>query len=80
MWLYLSRWGSSRPLLWDRCRKLWKTVALAATIMTIVELTQVLTLRGQCDIDDVILNTLGAAIGYSLFHLANINRTQKSSR
>ena len=72
--------GFFPPLLWDTCRKLWKTVALAATIMTIVELTQVLTLRGQCDIDDVILNTLGAAIGYSLFHLANINRTQTSSR
>ena len=72
--------GFFPPLLWDRCRKLWKTVALAAAIMTIVELTQVLTLRGQCDIDDLILNSLGAAIGYGLFHLAHLKRTQKSSR
>lgn len=61
--------GFFPPLLWDRCRRLWKTGALAAATMVIVEFTQVLTLRGQCDIDDVILNTLGAAIGYGIFYI-----------
>ena len=67
--------GFFPPLLWDRYRRLWKTAALAAITMVIVEFTQVLTLRGQCDIDDVILNTLGAAIGYGIFYILQKRKT-----
>ena len=38
-----------------------------STIITAVELTQLFTLLGSCDIDDLILNVVGAAVGYGLF-------------
>ena len=37
--------------------------------MTVVELLQMLLLLGTCDIDDLILNVLGACLGYLLFYL-----------
>lgn len=61
--------GVFLPTLWKSQRRLWKVLLTAALIITTVELTQLLTLLGRCDIDDLILNLLGAAIGYALYHL-----------
>lgn len=61
--------GLLLPLLWQKLRALWKTVLVTAGIITAVEVTQLLTLVGSCDTDDLILNVLGAAIGYGVFRL-----------
>ena len=61
--------GFCLPMLWKKQRKLWKTLLSTALIITLVELTQLLTLVGSCDMDDLILNVLGSAIGYGLFRL-----------
>lgn len=61
--------GFFPPRIWDKLQKLWKTLLLAAGIMVMIELAQVLTLRGNCDIDDLILNLVGTAIGYGIFRL-----------
>ena len=50
--------------LFPKCRKFLRCMGTVAVIMTLVELTQLLTLRGFCEIDDVMLNLLGAAIGW----------------
>lgn len=50
--------------LFPGCRSLLRCMAAAAVIMSIVELCQLLTLRGFCEVDDVMLNVLGAAIGW----------------
>ena len=39
---------------------------------TLIEILQMLTKAGVCDIDDVILNTAGAVIGYILFLLCEM--------
>ena len=51
-------------LLFPKCRSLLRCMATAAVIMTAVELCQLFTLRGFCEVDDVMLNVLGAAIGW----------------
>ena len=56
--------GFFLPKLWQKQRKLWRTLLTTVLIILLVELTQMLTLVGTCDTDDLILNTLGAAIGY----------------
>lgn len=61
--------GFFLPAIWQRLRRLWKVLLLTAAIVTAVELTQMLTLVGSCDIDDLILNLLGAALGYGLYRL-----------
>lgn len=50
--------------LFPRCRSFWRCMAAVAVIMTTVELFQLFTLRGFCEVDDVMLNVLGAAVGW----------------
>ncbi len=61
--------GLLPPLLWSWTRKLWKTLLLAAGIMTAIELLQMFLLVGTCDVEDLILNVSGAAIGYGIYKL-----------
>lgn len=61
--------GFFLPLLFKKLRGFFRTIGAAAAIMTAVELTQLFTLRGYADIDDLILNLLGAAAGYGIFKL-----------
>ena len=62
--------GFFLPRIFPRLRKFWRTILAAALIVTAVELTQLFTLLGYCDIDDLILNLIGAAVGYGIFKLA----------
>ena len=49
-----------------KCRKFWRCMDTVAIIMTAVELCQLFTLRGFCEIDDLMLNLLGAAMGWAI--------------
>ena len=40
-------------------------------IIAIIEILQLFTLRGSCDVDDLLLNLLGIAMGYGLYQLLN---------
>ena len=59
--------GLLPPLLQPKLRSLWKTLLLAALVMVTVEVLQMLLLVGTCDVDDLILNLLGTALGYGFF-------------
>lgn len=63
--------GLFLPLLFMKKPRLWKTLLWTAGIITLVEVVQLFTLLGSCDTDDLILNVLGAAIGYSLYRLCH---------
>lgn len=57
------------PGVWEKCRGFFRTLLCAAGMITAVELTQLFSLRGSCDVDDLILNLVGVAVGYGLFRL-----------
>ena len=54
------------------CRKLrkpwWHFMAMAGSIVTI-ELLQLLTRLGSCDVDDLLLNLVGTTMGFALWKL-----------
>lgn len=56
------------PFLWRGTRKLWKVTAIGAGLSLLVELSQLLNFRST-DVDDLILNTLGAVVGYGIWRL-----------
>ena len=66
--------GYFLPRLWAGLQKWWRTWLMTLLIMTAVEITQLLTLRGTCDVDDLILNLLGAAMGYGIFRVLKKDR------
>ena len=59
--------GLFLPLLFGKLQKFWKTQLAAALIITLVELAQLFTLVGSCDVDDLLLNLLGTAAGYGIY-------------
>ena len=67
------------PCLWDKMGKFgWHFLCMLLTIM-VIEWLQLVTRLGSCDIDDLILNLVGTAIGFGLFGLwAHIKRRSKT--
>ena len=64
--------GCFLPVLFEQLRKFWLTLAAVTIIIAWVEVVQLLLMVGTCDIDDLLLNVLGASMGYGLYHIAAI--------
>ncbi len=61
--------GLFYPLLSRRSRSLWKVTLISFEVSLLVELIQLVTRVGSCDVDDMILNTLGGIVGYLCFKM-----------
>lgn len=59
--------GFFLPLLFKRFIGFGRTIGIVFMATTNVEILQYLTRVGSFDVDDIILNTVGGAIGYLLF-------------
>lgn len=58
--------GFLLPRVFPQLASLLRVLLTTALLITAVEIIQLLTLVGSCDIDDLILNVIGSAIGYGL--------------
>ena len=56
--------GFLLPKAFPRMNRLWKVLLTTALTITAVEIIQLLGMVGSCDVDDLILNVCGAALGY----------------
>jgi len=71
--LAFAPFGVFLPILWPRCRSLTGIVAAALAISVAIEAAQLglsLLIRSPyrvADIDDVLLNVLGVALGYAVY-------------
>ena len=63
--------GFLLPKVFPKLRRLWKVLLTTGLIISAVELIQLFTLVGSLDIDDLILNLAGAALGYGLYRLTD---------
>lgn len=59
--------GFYLPFFAQKTKKLWIYSSIVAIGILIIEVVQLLTMRGSLDIDDFILNFAGALIGFTLF-------------
>lgn len=57
------------PLLSRNNRSFWKVSFLSFELSLLVEVIQLVTRVGSCDVDDVILNTVGGMLGYACFKI-----------
>jgi glycopeptide antibiotics resistance protein len=70
--------GMALPVLFDKkFNKLWKVVAFVIALVLIIETIQFITFTGSADIDDLILNTIGAIIGYGIIKIKMIRKLLK---
>lgn len=59
--------GFFMPCVWKYFRGFWRILLCGFSASLAIESAQLLTGRGYFDVDDIILNTLGAIIGYVIF-------------
>ena len=70
--------GFFMPCLFSRQRRFWPAFLTAVGIVACVELLQLFTLRGSCDIDDLILNIIGFTLGFVIWKLFIKFKSKKS--
>ncbi|MBQ9167600.1 MAG: VanZ family protein [Oscillospiraceae bacterium] len=58
------------PCLERNKRSLMRMLLTALRLISLLEIAQLLTLLGSFDVDDIILNLSGVALGYLPFHIA----------
>ena len=73
--------GFFLPLVSEHKIKFFKVFITAFSLSLTIELIQLISKVGSCDVDDLILNTLGGLLGYWCFCIyKNMNRAYKKSK
>jgi glycopeptide antibiotics resistance protein len=63
--------GFVLPILTHRRWGVIRITAISCLASVVVEVMQLVTKLGSCDVDDIIMNTLGGLLGYILFLICN---------
>ena len=71
--------GMFLPYFLPKQRKFLKFFITSFFTIVCVEILQLITLLGACDIDDLILNLTGACVGFVLFYLIKPILLQKNN-
>lgn len=66
--------GAFLPAMWPRLQRAWKAIPAGLLTIVLVEICQLFTLRGRCDVDDVLLNMVGIILGYGAWRLVRTCR------
>ena len=66
------------PWIWNCWRKIYLHFLLMAGIILSVEVTQILTRLGTCDVDDLLLNLVGTGLGFLAWYLLFRKEPQKT--
>lgn len=65
------------PSIWRKQRKFSKFILTVLVSIACVEILQLVLMLGSCDIDDLIFNVLGAAIGFGIWKIKPIAKMLK---
>lgn len=66
--------GLFLPCLWKNQQRLWLFALTVVLAVAAVEVTQLFTFTGSCDVDDLILNLAGSIIGFGIFSIPAVKR------
>lgn len=69
--------GALLPVLREKKMGFWKVFLLSFELTLFIEISQLILRVGSCDVDDMILNTLGGCIGYGLYWAAVLFKETK---
>ncbi len=66
------------PCVFSKFSRFGYCMLFSAICITAVELIQLFTLLGSCDIDDLILNMIGSAVGYGIYFIVKRKNWDKA--
>lgn len=72
--------GILAPLCFRRLRPMWKCVVLGGVCSVLTELSQYVTKRGYCEVDDMLTNTIGVLCGCILLWLIELIIKQRRKK
>jgi hypothetical protein len=72
--------GVFLPMLWPKLQKAWKAIPVGVLTIVLIELCQLFTLRGRCDVDDLLLNVPGIILGYAGWRFYQFCRKKRKKR
>lgn len=61
--------GYFLPKVFPRVRPFWRFLLLSFDLLLLIEISQLISLRGRLDVDDLILNLLGLLLGYIFYRI-----------
>ena len=69
--------GAFLPTLWPNLQRAWKAIPTGFLSIVLIEIFQLFTLRGKCDVDDLLLNVIGIILGYTLWRFVQFCHRKK---
>lgn len=70
--------GVLLPMIWRKMGAFWRFALCALGCILGVELCQLITGLGVCDVDDILLNSLGCFAGWGIWRIGFAIRNRKS--
>lgn len=67
-------YGALLPVIQRKKTGFFKVALLSFELTLFIEISQLILRVGSCDVDDMILNTLGGCIGYGIYRLVFWNK------
>lgn len=58
------------PCIWEKTQRFGRHLLTMTLVILAVELLQLFTLLGSCDVDDLLLNLAGTSLGFFIWKLA----------
>lgn len=68
------------PMIWEKFSKLIPSLLFSFVFLMMIEVLQLLTERGSFDVDDLILNLIGAVIGYFIYYIVERKINKKEGK
>ena len=68
------------PALFSKLRNIFATIGVCIGALVVIELMQLFTRRGSFDVDDFILNMIGALIGFGCWKLQYVIGKKKKGK
>ena len=69
--LIFSPFAAILPVLFRGMRRPFRTIGLGILVSLWIEMLQLVTRVGSFDVDDILLNAVGCAVGYVIFAVCN---------
>ena len=69
--------GALLPSISRKPSGFFRTMFIGFELSLMIELSQLVLKVGSCDVDDVLLNTLGCCLGYGLYRLIKWHRRKE---
>ena len=72
--------GYLTPCIWGKMQAFWRHLLTMVLIIVAIEVLQLVTLLGSCDVDDLLLNLVGTTVGFVIWKILSVWQLKRKDR